>query len=327
MTMKSLSKLAALVTGLSVLSLATFSLSPVFAESPGQIGGGNIYRIENLTQKTTFANPATANACDELEYSAQLHNPDYENLDSITVNVTLPATAGTSNVSTIKTYSADGNPTTTTATTTLNLTSAQSVSYVNGTTELLDSNGNVIKTLPDGITQNGVNIGNLNGSTTEFINFEAKVSCPAPAPQPVYTCNELDVTEPAAKQVQANVQYTAQNGAAFKDVTYNFGDGSTPLTTTNTSTTYTYAQYGTYNVTATVAFTVNGAVQTATGPSCAKTVSYTAPAVTPPVTPAATPTQLVNTGPGDVLGIFGATTIAGALLHRLFSRRFAHNSK
>jgi uncharacterized repeat protein (TIGR01451 family) len=40
--------------------------------------------------------------------------------------------------------------------------------------------------------------------------------------------------------------------------------------------------------------------------------------VTPPVTPAG---QLPNTGPGDVVGIFAAVTIAGAVAHRLFLNR------
>ncbi|MGD0284524.1 MAG: PKD domain-containing protein [Candidatus Saccharimonadales bacterium] len=310
--MKSLSKLAAIATGFSILAIATFSLSPVLADSPGQIQGGNIYRIQNITQKTDFANPATANACDELEYSAQLHNDDYQTLNSVVVTVTLPSTVGTSNVSTLKTQATNGDPSSTTATTTLNLTSAQSVSYVNGTTELLDAKGNLIEKLPDTITSTGVNIGNLAGSTIEYVNFEAKVSCPTPAPQPVYTCNLLNVTQPAANQIQADVQYTAQNGATFENVTYNFGDNSTPLTTTNTSTTYTYAQAGTYNVTATVAFSVNGATQTATSANCAKTITTTS--------------QLVNTGPGDIIGLFGAATIAGAVLHRLFGRRFAHRN-
>jgi hypothetical protein len=207
--------------------------------------------------------------------------------------------------------------TTTTATATLNISSAQTVSYVNGSAQLLDQKGNLIETLPDGVTASGgVNIGTLIGSATEYVNFEAKVSCPpAPAPaQPVYTCNLLSISEPATKQIQASVQYTAQNGATFENVTYNFGDNSTPLTTTNTSSTYTYANYGTYNVTATVAFNVNGTTESATSTNCAKTVSFAAPT---------TPPQLVNTGPGDVIGLFGLTTVAGTVAHRLFGRRLA----
>ena len=219
--------------------------------------------------------------------------------------------------------SENADPASTSFSATLNLSSAQSVSYVNGTAQLLNVNASLIKDLPDGITQGGINIGDLGPSVTEFVQFEVKVSCPAPAPQPVYTCNALNVSEPATKLIQADVQYTAKNGATFKNVTYNFGDNSTPLTTTNTSTSYTYAQYGTYNVTATVAFDVNGNNQTATSTNCTKTVSFVAPTPTPTPT---TPTQLVNTGPGDVIGLFGAAIVAGAVLHRLFSRRFAHRN-
>jgi hypothetical protein len=318
--MKSLSKLVAIASGLTVLALAAFSVSPVLADSPGQIEGGNIFQIQNLTQKSSFANPATANACDELEYSVQLANVGYGNLSNVTVSVNLPTTSGTSNAATMTASGQTGGTpatSTITATATVNISSAQTVSYVNGSTQLLDEKGNLIENLPEGVTtQSGVNIGTLVGSAIEYVNFKAQVSCPAPA-QPVYTCNQLSVTEPAAKQIQASVQYTAQNGATFKSVTYNFGDNSTPLTTTNTSTSYTYTNYGSYNVTATVAFNVNGASQTATSTNCAKAVSFTAP-----TTP--TPPTLVNTGPGDVIGLFGLTTVAGTVAHRLFGRRLGH---
>jgi hypothetical protein len=52
--------------------------------------------------------------------------------------------------------------------------------YENGTTTLYNGSGAVIRTLPDTITTSGVNVGNLAGSTVEFVNFKAKVSCPAP---------------------------------------------------------------------------------------------------------------------------------------------------
>jgi uncharacterized repeat protein (TIGR01451 family) len=54
---------------------------------------------------------------------------------------------------------------------------------------------------------------------------------------------------------------------------------------------------------------VNDTASVVTSKTCATT--------TPP------PTQLVKTGPGDVAGIFAATTVAGALVHRyVLSRRF-----
>jgi len=320
--MKILTKVA------SVLAIAAILMVPLagraLADSEGQIDGGNVnYKIKNITQNVNYANPASANACDLLEYKALIYNPGPGSIYEVNVVTTLPSGVATSNTATMTASSENADPASTTFSTTLNLTSAQSVAYVNGTAQLLDSNNNLIKNLPDGITQGGVNIGTVGPSVAEFVQFEVKVSCPAPAPKPVYTCNLLNVSEPAANEVQANVQYTAQNGATFQNVTYNFGDGSKVLTTANTTTNYTYAKAGTYNVTATVNFSVNGTSQSVTSANCAKSVTFTVP--TTPATPStpATPTTLVNTGPGDVIGIFGATTIVGAVGHRLFGRRIA----
>jgi uncharacterized repeat protein (TIGR01451 family) len=47
-----------------------------------------------------------------------------------------------------------------------------------------------------------------------------------------------------------------------------------------------------------------------------------------PVTPTTPPTQLVNTGPGSVVGIFAAVSIVAAVGHRMFkARQLARNSK
>jgi hypothetical protein len=313
-------------TVLAVAAVITMPLAGrALAVSEGQIDGGNQnYEIKNLTQNVAYANPASANACDLLEYKVRLYNPGPASLYQVNVVTTLPSTIATSNTATLTASSENADPASTNFTTVLNLTSAQGVSYVNGTAQLLDVNNGLIENLPDGITQGGVNIGTLGPSTYEFVQFEAKVSCPAPAPKPVYTCNLLSVSEPAANEVQANVQYTAQNGAVFQNVTYNYGDGSS-VTTTSTTTSRTYAKAGTYTVTATVNFSVNGTTQSATSANCAKTVSFTVPptptTTTTPSTPA--PTTLVNTGPGDVIGIFGATTVVGAVAHRLFGRRLS----
>jgi hypothetical protein len=61
------------------------------------------------------------------------------------------------------------------------------LTYENGTAKLYNANGGVIKTLPDTIASSGVNVGGLNGSTTEFVNFRAKVNCPTPTPTPTPT--------------------------------------------------------------------------------------------------------------------------------------------
>ena len=73
--MKSLSKLVALATGTLTLALVAFSLSPVFADSPGQLEGGSfVYEVKNLTQAGALANTISAKACEQLQYRVYLHN-------------------------------------------------------------------------------------------------------------------------------------------------------------------------------------------------------------------------------------------------------------
>lgn len=214
-------------------------VADVSASSPGQIGGGDIYKIKNLSQNTKYSTQATAGQCEELEYSLTLHNPGYGTISNVLVKATLPAGASTSNTSNATVTYTDGIGSPVNASATVSLNPALGVDYENGTAKLFDGNGNVIRSLPDGVINGGVNIGSLAGSTTEYVNFKAKTSCkqlpPPPTPPPV-----------------------------------------TPPST---------------------------------------------PPTTPPQTP---PTTLVNTGPGDVIGIFSAVSVAGALGYRIYlSRRLA----
>ena len=177
--MKNLSKIAA-VAGATTVA-AAISL-PVFAGSPGQLEGGSIvYKVKDLTQNGSYASSIKANACDELEYSIDLHNTDYGQLTNIMVKAPL-SNSGSSNMTATPdsgaSFGTSGSVT---------VDSAQSVTYENGTTELYDGTGKAVKALPDGITTSGINVGNLNGSTGEFVNFKAKVNCPTPAPTPTPT--------------------------------------------------------------------------------------------------------------------------------------------
>jgi len=150
---------------------------------------------------------------------------------------------------------------------------------------------------------------------------------PTPSPKtPAVSCDLLDVSQGDNRTVTVNdFKFTAKNGATFKDVVLNWGDGSTPLTTnTAKGQTHSYGADGTYSITAVAHFTVNGKDVSADSASCAKQVTFSTP--TTPTTPGA-PTQLVNTGAGDVAGIFAAAAIAGAVLYRLFlGRRLSRES-
>ncbi len=316
--MKYLSKFAALLASCSILALTAFGAVPAFADSPGQLEGGTAdYVVRDMTTNSSYASTISANACDELQYSIRLHNISYGGFTAINVQVNLPSATSTANTSSFVATTNLGGTSGTNGTATVNLSSAQSISYINGSATLYNSSGNVIETLPSSLFTSGVNIGGLNGSTTEFVNFEAKVNCPQTPPAPVYTCNLLNVSETGDRQITANVQYTATNGAAFSSVTYNFGDNSTINVANAGNVQHSYANYGTYKVTASLLFSVNGSNQTVSSANCVKTISFTAPN---------TPSQLVNTGPGSVVGIFAGTAVIATAAHYLFRRRLAKRS-
>jgi hypothetical protein len=151
--------------------------STVKADSPGQLGGGaDVYKVKNVTKAGSYGASANVACNEEVQYSVRLHNAAFGSLTNVKV---------TSNLAngTVAAVPAEGASTGTTGSVTVNVASGNLV-YENGSTKLYDANGNVIKALPDTITTSGVNVGNINGSTTEFVNFKAKVNCPTPTPTP-----------------------------------------------------------------------------------------------------------------------------------------------
>jgi len=274
-------------------------MSTAMADSPGQLeGGGSVYEVKDLTQNGSYANTISAKAGDLLEYSVELHNDAYGSLTSINVAANLPSNSAVSNTSTVVATTNLGGTSGATGSVTVNLNSAQTISYVKGSTVLDNGQGVQTQTFPDGITsQSGINVGGLMGSTIEFVNFEAKVSTPVVTPPtppaPCGTCNLLSLTgtEPT---YTANVHYTTTNGASLKSVSFNWGDG---VTTTGaaggpgsvSSTPHTYTTPGTYTVVAIVAF--NGNVANS---SCSTKVTIPKPPVTP--TPCGTCNLLSLTG-------------------------------
>lgn len=134
---------------------------------------------------------------------------------------------------------------------------------------------------------------------------------------PTYVCELLKIEKTTNRTIKITDFKTAQtNGATFKNVVINWGDNTTPLTTnTAVGQTHTYANDGTYNIVATASFSVNGTDKTATSKSCEASVTFGTTTTTPPTT-------LPNTGASDIIGIFAAVTIAGAVAHRYFYGRF-----
>lgn len=139
------------------------------------------------------------------------------------------------------------------------------------------------------------------------------VSIPTP-PTPIYSCDLLTNTGKIAENKYGfKVDYTAQNGATFKNVTYVYSDGVTVTDSATTSHLFTNND-ASKKVIATANFTVNG--ETKSAPANAKcSTEFTKTTVVTP--PAVTPKTLPNTGAGSTIAIFGATTVLGAFLYRM----------
>lgn len=174
-----------LVLSAAVLTVSAVSFSgPALAAAVGQIEGGDIYRVRNVTKNTGFTDPASADQCDTVQFKVRLHNPGPDTLTNVNVKATLPSGEATSHSSMVTVTADNANPSTTTDTAGVNLSKAGSLSYVAGSTELLDANSSKLSTLPDGIVGGGVNVGSVGVSIAQkrFVQFQAKVNCPAPAP-------------------------------------------------------------------------------------------------------------------------------------------------
>ena len=314
--MNRFSKLAAVLAILPVFAIA----APAIADSPGQLEGGSIvYELKDVTQGGSYSPAISASACDEVQYSIRLHNISYGGFSDVSVKVNLPSNSSTSNASTMTATTNLGGTTGTTGTATANLSSAQTISYENGSTTLYNGSGQVIKSLPDTITSSGVDIGGLNGSTTEFVIFRAKVSCPTPAPVVSFACTELDVNQIDRTHFDFTAHATVQNAnvQSYGFTAKNAGNSVVDNNTVNTnalSAVYHFNQSnpGTYTISA----VVNTDHGSASSSACTKQITV---ASVPPTTPPAT--VLPNTGPGDMLGIFTGVSSLGAAGHYVVNRR------
>lgn len=169
--------------------------------------------------------------------------------------------------------------------------------------------------------------GQSNLQASAEVDVTKTCTTPTPAPTtPSYSCDkfELDVDNASRTVTVKTFNTSAEGGANFKSVDLDWAENGVQALNTNTpvgkSHTYAVASgNGPFAVTATAHFsTPNSNDVTATSAKCVQQVSFTS-ATTAPAN-----TVLPNTGAGNVVEVFAAATIAGALLHRLFlSRRLA----
>lgn len=157
--------------------------APVFADSPGQLSNGPAnYKVRNVTKNTAYAQSTTATCDETVKYSITLSNSDYGLLTNLMVKANLAS--GAINASATN---AAGDTTAVSGTATVTVDKG-TLAYVPGSTVRITSDGKTTTPLADGIVGNGVNVGNLNGSTAIFVQFQAKVNCPTPEVKYITVC-------------------------------------------------------------------------------------------------------------------------------------------
>lgn len=174
-------KLASVAAGLAVIPALAFA-APVLADSPGQLSNGATnYKVRNVTTNGAYAQSISAVCNDTVKYSVTVANSDYGMLNDVTVKANLAS----GNI-TVSAQNAAGGTTSVSGSAKVTVPSGSSLNYVNGSTVRISSDSSSTTKLADGVTGNGVNAGDLNGSTYVFVQFQAKVNC---APKTVKVCD------------------------------------------------------------------------------------------------------------------------------------------
>lgn len=227
-------------------------------------------RINGATDKT-FKESVNAKAGDKVDYQIYFENKGGAKLDNVVIKDALPA----------------------------------GMTYVAGSTTLYNANGN--RTVADGVTTNGLNIGDYTPTSNAYLRFSAQVKANDQLPvcgpntlknvasaitavgskdddanvvvtrecQPEvkYTCDALAITRISRTEFKFQTTYTVSN-ATFKNVTYIIRDSKgvevERKTSTNTTLNYTQTKVGKYTVEAVITVTVNGQDKTVSSANCKK---------------------------------------------------------
>jgi len=317
------------------------------------IEGGDIYSVRNVTKGGSFSDPTTADKCDTLQYRVRIHNPGPDQvLNNVVVKASFSGGASTQNVSTVVASASNAEPASRTDTATVNLSSAQTVTYVPGSTQLLNAQGGVIGTIGDVTSGSGVNIGTVGISINEkrFVQFNAKINCPqTPPPTKDFKCKSLNATMVDRTHYTVTVLAQVQNVTVQK---YRFEVKNKAGTVVDDKTVTTNAQSANYsfNQSSSDTYTVTAIITTdagATNPAeCMVQITVT-PEGTPPPNPTTPSNTTINndttnnnninnnssvstvgssgvlgsssalpdTGPGDVVAFAGILTFVSSLAY------------
>lgn len=176
------------------------------------------------------------------------------------------------------------------------------------------------------ITMNGQPGGTVPGCWDYRIslNFKVKVIKKETPPPSTGVCKVVAIDVLGNRKVRASVTGQVDN-AQIVGYEINWGDGKNSNKQTDE---HQYAGDGTYRIVTKVQIKfADGSTEWVTSSGCTKDVTFKGEeppiVVTPPptVVTASKVTTLPDTGAGDVLGLFMATTAAGAAAHRVFRTR------
>lgn len=315
-------KLALMAVGIIAAAVA-FS-APVLADSPGQLSNSPTnYKVRNVTQNGAYAQSVSA-ACNEtVKYSVTLANSDYGMLTGLTLKANL--TSGDINASA---KNANGDTTSVSGKATVSVPANASLSYVAGTTVRINSDNTSQTALADGVATKGVNVGDLNGSTYIFVQFQAKVNCQTP-PKKITVCRLADKTIVTINESDFDSSKYSKNLDDCKTVPpkqitvcrladktivvikEDQFDSSKYSKDLNDCKTVQPKKLQVCELSTKKVVTINENDFDSAKYSKDLNDCKTAPA-----------TELPNTGPGPMIGVFAAVSAVGAVAHRLYSRRF-----
>jgi uncharacterized repeat protein (TIGR01451 family) len=313
-------------SALLVVPVVALSSSAVLAAAAGQIEGGDIYRVRNVTENGSFADPVNADKCETVQFKVRIHNPGPDPLTGVTVKATLPSTASTSISSLVTVSAVNANPTSRTDTAGVKLPAAYTIGYKAGSTQLLDPNNAVLQNLPDGIVGSGVNVPNGVGVSLgqiRFVQFQANIGCPTPPPQVSFACKGADVKQIDRTHFDFTAYAEVQN-ATVNSYVFTVRDANGKVVDTKTVNTSALSAIYHFNQSTVGTYTITAVIHTNKGTTevgkCEAGVTVTS---TPPVTPpqVLSTTTLPNTGPGDVVALFAGVSALGAAGHYVVSRR------
>jgi uncharacterized repeat protein (TIGR01451 family) len=119
-------------------------------------------------------------------------------------------------------------------------------------------------------TFNNVAFVDINGGAAKEDSATVVIEKNCPKPDPVYTCNALAINKVSRTKFDLTNTYTAQDGAVYKDTTYEITDPDGNKTTKTLSGIYTYenTKVGKYTVVATANFDVDGQEKSVTSAGC-----------------------------------------------------------